>query len=270
MSEKDLKSLLKEAKDAANPEKGARILENILASFPAGPATRDQLLDKLLVLNDLARLYFQMNEPSKGAEKYREILNNSEFETLAGTPAAEIFCGALTNASFAFAKVGKIPEARLAAERAVNLAGEIDSPSLIARTAFNLSLIRYRELEYDEAEKLLLKASEIWRKEGALEQIGHCLNNLGRIYEEKGETEKGIDYHRKAVALRATLPNKTDYAFSLGNLGVALAIDGQLSEAAEKLSESLNIYRALGKDASPDALGFAENLKTCQSLLGEE
>ena len=270
MSEKDLKSLLKEAKEAASPEKGAKILENILGSFLAKPATADQLLDKLFILNDLARLYFQMDEPSKGASAYREILNNSEFETLTETPAAEILCGALTNASFAFAKVGKIPEARDAGERAVKLAENIDSPSMIAQTAFNLSMIRYRELQYDEAEKLLLKAAEIWRKEGALEQLGHCFNNLGRLYEEKGETAKGIEYHRKAVELRTRLPGKTDLAFSLGNLGVALAIDGQISEAAEKLSQSLKIYEALEKGDTPDARSFAENLKVCQSLLGEE
>ncbi len=60
--------------------------------------------------------------------------------------------------------------------------------------------------------------------------MGTCLNNLGRLYEECGQLDRGIALHRKAVALRQdVLGDHEDTAFSLGNLGVALAsgmIDG--------------------------------------------
>ena len=58
-----------------------------------------------------------------------------------------------------------------------------------------------------------------------------------------------------------------DTAFSLGNLGVALASDGQWEEAAAVLAEAMGLYTRLGKGESPEAVGYRANLAVCREAL---
>ena len=58
---------------------------------------------------------------------------------------------------------------------------------------------------------------------------------------------EGIALHRQAVALRTRLlGDHEDTAFSLGNLGVALASGGEWQEAAATLEQAVAMYEKLG------------------------
>lgn len=142
--------------------------------------------------------------------------------------------------------------------------------SPLAQALVNFSAVLYRQKDLDGAEALLLQAQAIWKGQKPLPpELGTCLNNLARIEEERGRPAAGIALHRQAVALRREMLGAchSDTAFSMGNLGVALASDGQWHEAVETLEAAVACYAQLGKQDSPDAVGYRENLAVCRRAL---
>lgn len=180
-------------------------------------------------------------------------------------------CRALQNLCFALSETGAVKESAAVGEEAARLAEALFGPQSpeLAGALLRLSAAPYRGHDLDAAEALIRRAMSIWQAQPgpAPEQVGTCLNNLGRIHEERGDMAAGIAFHRQAVAFRRALPNREDLAFSLGNLGVALAQDGQWREACAALEEALELYAALGKGDGPEARGYAENLAVCRRAL---
>ena len=96
--------------------------------------------------------------------------------------------------------------------------------------------------------------------------VSTCLNNLGRICEERGETHQGVLYHQEAVSIRKEILGiHPETAFSLGNYGAALAGDAQWDKAAQTLEEALSCYDRLGLSDSPDAATCRNNLSLCRN-----
>ena len=63
------------------------------------------------------------------------------------------------------------------------------------------------------------------------------------------------------------LGDHTETAFSLGNLGVALATAGQWQEAVDTLQEALDCYARAGHTTGPDIEGYRKNLEICRHAL---
>lgn len=144
-----------------------------------------------------------------------------------------------------------------------------DSPRL-AEALLHISAAYYRQRRLDDAETFLARAQAIWERQNPTPpELGTCYNNLGRIQEERGHLAEGIALHRKALALRGDLLGgcHEDTAFSLGNLGVALASDGQWAEAADTLEAAVACYARLGRSGSPEAVGYKRNLTVCRKAL---
>ena len=98
--------------------------------------------------------------------------------------------------------------------------------------------------------------------------VSTCLNNLGRICEERGETRQGVLYHQEAVSIRKEILGiHPETAFSLGNCGAALAGDAQWKKAAQTLEEALSCYESLGLSDSPEAVTCRNNLNLCRNAV---
>ena len=180
----------------------------------------------------------------------------------------------LQNLCFALSESGATEESATVGEEAARLAVKLygpESPEL-AGALLRLSAAPYKARDFASAEALILRAKAIWEAQPGPtpQQVGTCLKNLGRIHEELGDMAGGIACTRAAVDFRRPQADKGDLAFSLGNLGVALAQDGQWAEAAAALEEALAIYAALGKGESREARGYAANLDICRRALREE
>ena len=86
-----------------------------------------------------------------------------------------------------------------------------------------------------------------------------------------------IAFGTKAVKVKVTsvqdairkelLGDHTETAFSLGNLGVALATAGQWQEAVDTLQEALDCYARAGHTTGPDIEGYRKNLEICHHAL---
>ena len=139
---------------------------------------------------------------------------------------------------------------------------------LSADALLNLSSHQYTAKKYDAAEANLKMALHLWEaKEGRrCFGVSTCLNNLGRICEERGETRQGVLYHQEAVSIRKEILGiHPETAFSLGNYGAALAGDAQWEKAANTLEEALTCYDSLGLSDSPEAVTCRNNLNLCRN-----
>lgn len=142
----------------------------------------------------------------------------------------------------------------------------------LAPSLFSLSFAEYEARNLECAEQLCLEARELWEKQLGPEnlELSTCLNNLGRIYEEMGREEDGIAHHRKALAIRRkVLGDHPETAFSMGNLGTALAAAGKWEEAAAVLEEAIACYARCGHAEGRDIEGYRRNLNVCRKALAE-
>lgn len=262
-----------------------------LAEAPWGTGPDDVRL-RVHVLDGLGRARFALRNPEGGLAALRMAVDAlapapdglsssaSPDNTDPASPAhghdglLPLRCRALQNLCFALSETGAVEESAAAGEEAARLAEALFGPQSpeLAGALLRLSAAPYRGRDLDAAEALIRRAMSIWQAQPgpAPEQVGTCLNNLGRIHEERGDMAAGIAFHRQAVAFRRALPNREDLAFSLGNLGVALAQDGQWSAACAALEESLELYAVLGRGDGPEARGYAANLAVCRRALHAE
>lgn len=125
--------------------------------------------------------------------------------------------------------------------------------------------------DLDGAEALLLQALEICEKAQGRRSlsVSTCLNNLGRIYENKAHFAKATRFHGEACVIRqALLGNHVETAFSLANYSAALMGDGQWGQAVEGFNMALVMYKKLNMLDSPEADVCRQNLATCKEASG--
>lgn len=140
----------------------------------------------------------------------------------------------------------------------------------VAAARFGLSFVAYNARKYDEAEALSLEAMRLWTQHFGPKsvEIATCLNNLGRIYEERGDFTTGISYHRQSVAMRKELLGlHPETGFALGNLGTALASAEQFPEALATLKEAIACYEHCGRSTGYEVDGYRRNLKALEDAL---
>lgn len=225
-----------------------------------------------MCLDGLGRALFALRRPVEALDALEQSLRLLRGQADASRSSLPLLPGVMQNLAHVRLALGRAEESLALGREAAQLAEQIfgpDSPRL-AGALLRLSAAYYRGRDFDEAERLMLRAKAIWEaQDGPVPpELGVCLNNLGRICEERGQFTEGIALHRRAVALRRELLGEhEDTAFSLGNLGVALASDGQWEEAAAVLAEAMGLYTRLGKGESPEAVGYRANLAVCREAL---
>lgn len=247
------------------PQKCIEALEALVAGYPG-----DELC-RALALDGMGRANFALDRPDVAVKALEESVGL--LRTSLG-PTAPMTLGAMQNLAHALLGLEKIEESLDLGREALRLTIEVFGPESpqAAEAQLRLSTAYYRKRDFDRAESLMRKAKAIWEKQGfCVPQLGVCLNNLGRICEERGQLEEGIALHREALALRKELLGEhEDTAFSLGNLGVALASAGQWSEAAATLNNSVNMYDRLGLGGGAEAQSYMKNLEICQRAMAAE
>lgn len=227
-------------------------------------------LCRALVFDGMGRALFMDEKPELGLEAFNESLKILRKLYSEQKISASLLLGSAQNLAHALMVNGSLEESLKVAQENVALSEEAfagDSRE-VAGALFSVAATLYEMKDYDAAEASLLRAKKIL--EGLPgepdAQIGFILNNLGRIYEERGDLANGIDYHRRAVEFRRRLSNLEDLAFSLGNYGVALGTAGELQKACNALEEALVLYCALNLKESPIAQAFAANLELFRNV----
>lgn len=260
-----LEAALKEA-NAAMARGQTKQCQTLLRDLPER-LTANELRE----LDQLARNLFSAGHAQEAVELFENAstILERQLDREAEPQVAALFVQLLLNLAFARLERQEYRQAGNAGRKAVayarNMAAQL--PQLLASALFGLSAVHYRQKDWDGALELVLEAKAIWKDAGNLEKVATCMNNLGRIHEEKNMPEQGIYWHRKAVEYRRKLPDRHDLAFSLGNLGVALGALGQWAEAVAALTEATEVYAALGLAQGAECQAYRQNLEICRKAL---
>ena len=258
-------NLLESGNAAPSAANSAAKLRTVLRSCENDPHCRALALDALgRALLALKRPHEACATMEQALALSRGVFGNNSLLTL----------GILQNFAHVQLESGNAQQSEVLGREAANLCEAVyggDSPH-VAEAVLHLSAACYRQQKLDDAQHCLQRAMQIWQAQPeASPRLGTCLNNLGRIEEEKGNHAKGIALHREAVALRRSLLGECheDTAFSLGNLGVALASDGQWHEAAASLQAAVEMYDRLGLGNGEEAPGYQKNLEVCLQAMAD-
>ncbi len=109
----------------------------------------------------------------------------------------------------------------------------------------NMGIVFQIKGELDRAIKMHRKAYELHKSIGNVKGKANALNNLGVVYRIKGELDKAIEMHRKAYELDKSMDNKEGMAADLGNMGIVYSIKGELDKALEKYEEAYKLDKSM-------------------------
>ncbi len=253
---------------SGNPARAEEIFKVLLQYSEIPETTRMLTLDGLgRALYALQRLDEAQQVFEASLELLRKLFGPSHKHVAAGLQNLARLHAAKGETAQAI-KLGQ--EALGIAEKALEDALPVDMRQnrlQLATAYFALSSHHYNATDLEQAETCLAKALNIWEASLGRKsmEVSTCLNNLGRIYEQRGLPAQGVDFHQEAVAIRKELlGDHPETAFSLGNLGSALAENGQWRQAIDALEEALGCYQRLGQPHCVEAETCRKNLQACQ------
>ncbi len=243
--------------DPATAENAFRVL--LSDAPPPSPA-------RLLVLNGLGRSLHALSRNTEAEQIFMEALDLLRAAFGLRHPHVS---GGLQNLARLRADRGAVAEAMALGQEALDILMETcgSEDPRVAGARLNLSSHQYAAGDFDAAEANLRAALEIWERQAGpcSMEVSTCLNNLGRLYERKGDARSGVFFHRQAVEIRtALLGDHPETAFSLGNLGAALAGDSRWKEAIEALEAALACHERLGRADGEEAAACRANLDLCR------
>ena len=111
----------------------------------------------------------------------------------------------------------------------------------------NLGLVYQARGELDKAIEYHEKALAISEALSLKQGVARNYGNLGLVYQTRGELDKATEYHEKALAISEALSLKEGVASQYGNIGNVYQTRGELDKAIEYYEKSLEIEKALGR-----------------------
>jgi serine phosphatase RsbU (regulator of sigma subunit)/uncharacterized protein HemY len=92
-------------------------------------------------------------------------------------------------------------------------------------------------------------AIEIDKALGDKISLSTVYNNIGNVYEAKGNYPKALDYYLASIKIDEELDNKLGVAYGYGNIGIILDEQGNYSQALKYYLKSLKILQEIGNRA---------------------
>lgn len=179
---------------------------------------------------------------------------------------------ALHNLSMLLGEEGKHEEAIPCSQRELDIvtANTPEGGTAIADALVTLAEHHYEQGRFDVAELQVQRALDIYEAADGHHSLGvsTCLNNLGRIYENRNQNKEGVKFLEEAATIRKDiLGTHPDTAFTLLNYGTGLAALDKFLDASRVLAKAAEMYSALGMDDNQYARAARDNLKVCQAHL---
>lgn len=150
---------------------------------------------------------------------------------------------ALHNLSMLLGEEGKHEEAIPYSQRELDIvtANTPEGGTAIADALVTLAEHHYEQGRFDVAELQVQRALDIYEAADGHHSLGvsTCLNNLGRIYENRNQNEEGVKFLEEAATIRKDiLGTHPDTAFTLLNYGTGLAALDKFLDASRVLAKA--------------------------------
>ncbi len=195
------------------------------------------------------------------------------------TDAEVLFAKAAVNTSEPYAytaygnflmRVGRLDQALVMHERALDIATKMADQGGIAVSYGNLGLVYETRGELDNAEKMHKKALEIDKQIGNKEGMAEDYGNLGLVYKTRSELDNAEQMFQKTLEIHNQMGSKEGQAKDYGNLGNIYFSRGDLDNAEDMYKQSLKITEKLGMlETSANQYGNLGNIYSTRGDLDE-
>jgi CHAT domain-containing protein/ATP/maltotriose-dependent transcriptional regulator MalT len=212
-------------------------------------------------LNNLGLAYGNSGNIAKGIEYFQQAIEISQ-------KSQNRFMEALAskNLGDAYGKQAKYKEAIVWYEKALPLLQKLDNRSEEAWIYGNIC-VSYRGLsKYEEAIKLCEKALPIFQEIKNYKGFHKAATDLGSAYTQKGDREKAIEAHKKALDAAHILKDSALEADSLYYIAINYLKANNLNEALEFSESALKIYQH--RNDQPSQIETLGIISSSQALLG--
>ncbi len=106
---------------------------------------------------------------------------------------------------------------------------------------------RFQEVgKSDEAFKVGQQGLELCGKADDRMGTGICFNNMGLLYQSRGNHVQALDYYEQSIKIFSSLDNQEYLASALGNMGNFLQKQGKYEEAIKFIQKTLEYYHRKG------------------------
>lgn len=140
---------------------------------------------------------------------------------------------------------GDFAEARVALEKAIELAHRGGDLALEARASGNLGAIDYYQGRYPDAERLFALDYRISRESQNSAGIARASGNLGLIYQKLKRFSEAAIMHSEAIEIARQLGDQAELARQTGNLAEVKHAQGDTAGAVEMHERALTIDEAI-------------------------
>ncbi len=135
-------------------------------------------------------------------------------------------------------------------EEAIRKCGELtesqEKTQRMAQINFRQATIQYSQGNLDQAIQGLVKSKKMFEQVNDEIGIGRTLNNIGLVYERKGDVIKATNYYQQSLEIKKRIGDKEDISRTLHNLGRLYRIRGDFKKSLELLEQSLKFREEIG------------------------
>lgn len=163
--------------------------------------------------------------------------------------------------SYDYENIGKLDSALFYAFKSVDFYKYLKLTERVAMMYNRISTLYFNQGDSILSVQYLNKALFIHRKIGEPIYIGEDLTNLGEMYRMMSHPEKALAYQREALQYIDKTEYKSQYAYTLGNLGLAYADLNEKDSADFYINESTKLLHELG-DNYPITVYLSERAKS--------
>jgi serine/threonine protein kinase/Tfp pilus assembly protein PilF len=142
---------------------------------------------------------------------------------------------------------GQMREAEQSYREALGLQREIGDQAGISTSLVNLAALINEDLgRPDDALPLLREALQVRRDVGNTNGEALVLNNIGSVYDGKGQYSEAQTYFERALELREKTKVPREIADTLHNLAETLSKEGRFDQALSRYLRALDLRRGAG------------------------
>jgi tetratricopeptide (TPR) repeat protein len=196
-------------------------------------ASEDPRIDSLE-----AKIYSKRNEFANQERAASEAIRKAEARKFAQLEAtAHLLRGD------ALVKKGDLPGGLAEAKRAQLLFNAGEDPRALAQAWNAIAVVRFRQGEFDDADKACQKARGLYEKAGSLREAAYQDQILGRIYTWQGKLRDAQGSLAQALDWFKKVEDEAGLAGTHSAMGIVLTRAGELSRATEELNRALELFR---------------------------
>lgn len=128
----------------------------------------------------------------------------------------------------------------------LELSKEINHEKLIVSCLNRIGLINFNWGNTDVALDFYMQSLAISTRLKRKDEMASSLNNIGLVYNTKGDNNKALEYFEKSYNIQDSLRNKSAAAKSLGNIGIVYYKMGNYPKALDYFKKCYEIRKGLG------------------------